>query len=280
MSNWELRGKSGRGFYRCTQALRGWGLVLLALLAVGAPSCQTVSVTGRKQFNRYSIADDKQLGGEVYNEHLKGAKLLSSGPQYAQVKRVVERLIPAVDDPGFDWEFRVIDDPETVNAWCLPGGKMAVYTGILPVTQDDAGLAVVMGHEIAHAVARHGTERASSQEIVGVGVGLAAMKVTALSEYQQAVGVFLDLFAFKPWGRNHELEADHIGLMYMARAGYDPRAAPEFWRRMSALSSGQAPPEFLSTHPSDARRIAEIEKLLPEALKVYATATGGGAPKP
>ncbi len=279
MSNWELRGKTGRGFYRCADALRGWGLVLLALLAVGAPSCQTVSVTGRKQFNMFSVEQDKQLGAEAYAEVIKASKLVTSGPQYQQVKRVVERLTPVVDDPGFQWEFHVIDDPKMVNAWCMPGGKMAVYTGILPVTQDDAGLAVVMGHEIAHAVARHGTERMSTQGLGNMGLSILASSFESAAQYQEAMLLATDLLVFKPWGRDNELEADHIGLIYMARAGYDPRAAPEFWKRMSALSNGQAPPEFLSTHPSDARRIAEIEKLLPEALQVYAKATGS-APKP
>jgi predicted Zn-dependent protease len=279
MSNWELRGRTGRGFYRCAAALRGWALVLLALGAELAPSCQTVSVTGRKQFNMFSIEQDKQLGAEAYAEVIKESKLVTSGPQYEQVKRVVERLIPVVDDPGFEWEFHVIDDPKTVNAWCMPGGKMAVYTGILPVTEDDAGLAVVMGHEIAHAIARHGTERMSTQGLGSVGLAILASQYETAAQYQQELAVVSDLLVFKPWGRDNELEADHIGLMYMARAGYDPRTAPEFWKRMSALAGGQAPPEFLSTHPSDERRIAEIEKALPEALALYDGAAGS-TPRP
>jgi predicted Zn-dependent protease len=199
-------------------------------------------------------------------------KLRDSGPEYEMVKRVATNLARVADDPGFDWEVHLIDDPKTVNAWCMPGGKMAVYTGILPVTQDETGLAVVMGHEIGHAIARHGTERMS----IELGPSFAIQQLGG--DYSQLLGMAQGLFISLPWGRKQELEADHIGLIYMARAGYDPRKAVEFWKRMGSQSQG-APPEFLSTHPSDEHRINDIEKLLPEAIKVY-DASGGRPPSP
>jgi len=232
----------------------------LTLLA----ACVTTPVTGRAQFNLLSPADDKALGVQAYDEILKDATFIGSGAQYDQVQRVVGRIVAVADDPGdFDWEARLVKDDKTVNAWCLPGGKMAVYTGILPFTQDDTGLAVVMGHEIGHAVARHGSERMTQQ--MGFELALALVGGEGWAEY---AGAATNLLVFLPWGRKQELEADHIGLMYMARAGYDPRQAELFWKRMAAGKEG-APPEFLSTHPSDATRIEQIQDLLPEALREY-----------
>lgn len=274
-----IRTGESAGFYRRWTGVRGLVLSLAVLTMSVAPSCQTVAVTGRRQFNMFSIDQDKQLGAQAYAETMKQSKLVKSGAQYDQVRRVLERLIPVVDDPGFEWEFNVIEDAATVNAWCMPGGKIAVYTGILPVTKDDAGLAVVLGHEIAHAVARHGTERMSKQGLGDMGLTILSSASKTAAEYQQALALSVDLLAYKPWGRGNELEADQIGLVYMAKAGYDPREAAEFWRRMASASGGGAPPEFLSTHPSDERRIAEIEKLLPKALEFYAQA-GAGAPRP
>jgi predicted Zn-dependent protease len=177
---------------------------------------------------------------------------------------VVGRLVAVADDPGaFEWEAKLVKDDATANAWCLPGGKMAVYTGILPYTQDDTGLAVVMAHEIGHAVARHGAERMTHS------LGVESMLALAGGEgWSQYLGTAANLLVFMPWGRKQELEADHIGLIYMARAGYDPREAELFWQRMSE-GKGGGPPEFLSTHPSDETRIKQIRDLLPEALEEY-----------
>jgi predicted Zn-dependent protease len=199
------------------------------------------------------------------------------------VRRVGERISVAVEkylkDNGlgknvasFDWTFNTVDDP-TVNAWCMPGGRVVFYTGILPITKDEAGLAVVMGHEIAHAVARHGNER-MSQGMLIMGTGLTLDILTAeqpetsraLLLQSFGVGSALGSLAFS---RSHETEADRMGLIFMAMAGYDPREAPKFWERMSAMSGGAKPPEFLSTHPSDTRRIADLEAYMPKALKYY-----------
>lgn len=255
------------------------GLALMLVLGAATQSaCVTTPVTGRSQFNLLSLEDDKALGAQAYQEMLQGAPLVQSGPQFDQVQRVVGKLVAVADaDPEFegqfDWEARLVKDDATVNAWCLPGGKMAVYTGILPFTQDDTGLAVVMAHEIGHAVARHGSERMSQALPVQ---GLLAW---AAGEYGQGAAQLgaqvANLGVFMPWGRKQELEADHIGLMYMAEAGYDPRVAEQFWTRMSQ-GQGGAPPEFLSTHPSDETRIQQIRDLLPEALERYQ----GSQPQP
>ncbi len=244
-------------------------LMLALLLSSSFDSCQTVAVTGRKQFNMFSVDQDKELGTQAYAEVLKTEKLADSGANFDMVQRVVQRLAKVADDPGFQWEAHVIDDPKTANAWCMPGGKIAVYTGILPLTQDETGLAVVLAHEIAHAIARHGTERMSSQQGVDVLLGVASTQWKEAAQYQELIGTAVNVFAFLPWGRDHELEADRIGLIYMARAGYDPRQSIEFWQRMSQNSAGKAPPEFLSTHPSDEHRIAQLQSLMPEAVAAF-----------
>ena len=250
------------GFYR-------GGAAILGLIAAMA-ACRTVPVTGRSQFNLLSLEEDEAIGAQSYVELLGEAELVTSGLQYDQVERVVGRLVAVADDPsGFEWEVRLVRDDAVANAWALPGGKMAVYTGILPFTVDDTGLAVVMGHEIGHAVAGHGTERMTSALGIQIALDLAQGAGLAWNQYGD---VAVDLLVFKSWGRKQELEADRIGLIYMARAGYDPGAAVGFWRRMSAGKEG-APPEILSTHPSDETRIERIQELLPEALEVFRNST-------
>jgi predicted Zn-dependent protease len=277
MVPWRASGRAaGAGFYRRLGSLPRLAALALAASAALGPSCQSVPVTGRSQFNTFSVEQDKKLGAEAYEEILAQSRVVRSGPEVDLVRRVVSRLAAVSDDPGFEWEANVIDEPETVNAWCMPGGKIAVYTGILPVTEDETGLAVVLGHEIAHAIARHGTERMSTQGAAQVGLAIASQTYETVAQYQQAIGVAANLFVFMPWGRKHELEADRIGLIYMARAGYDPRQAIGFWKRMDALGGGQAPPEFLSTHPSGSSRIEQIEDLMPQALAEYRE-SGSGA---
>jgi metalloendopeptidase OMA1, mitochondrial len=241
-----------------------------ALALVSLAACAATPVTGRQAFNVMSVEDDKALGAKAYSDEMSKVKLADNHPQAPMVREVVDRLVQVAQQDvstQFDWEVHLIDAPEIVNAWCMPGGKMAVYTGILPVTKDATGLAVVMGHEIGHAVARHGTERISQQYGAEILLGYLA------GDYANLAGPIAQLAVFMPWGRKQELEADHIGIIYMARAGYDPRQSVEFWQRMAAGSQG-APPEFLSTHPSDEKRIAQLQELMPEAMKEYQAATG------
>jgi predicted Zn-dependent protease len=186
------------------------------------------------------------------------------------VVRVMNRLAAVAHDPGFEWEVSLIEDGATVNAFALPGGKMAVYTGILPVCQSETGLAVVMGHEIGHVVARHGTERLTSS--LGVDTLLGFLD---LGDYAGLVRVGLDVLVDLPFGRQQESEADEIGLIYMARAGYDPREAVAFWGRMEGAGGG-GPPEFLSTHPSHETRIERLRAKLPEAQEAWRSAGGSG----
>jgi predicted Zn-dependent protease len=259
--------RAGRGVYpRRASVLAAGAVALLAVL----PACVTTPVTGRKAFNPLPIEQDKALGAQAYSDMLVGAPVADTHPKAGEVRQVVERLVQVAqaDVPtNFDWEVRIIDDPNMVNAWCLPGGKMAVYTGILPVTKSPAGLAVVMGHEIAHAVARHGSERMSQQ------LGAEAILAYVAGDYAELAGQVAGLAVFLPWGRMQELEADEIGLVYMARAGYDPREAVEFWTRMESLG-GDAPPEWLSTHPSHSTRIEELQAQMPRALAEYEAAKG------
>jgi predicted Zn-dependent protease len=259
--------RAGRGVYpRRAAVLAAGAMALCAVL----PACTTTPVTGRSAFNLLPIEQDRTLGAQAYADMLAGAPVADQHPQAPQVRQVVDRLVSVAQSDvsvPFDWEVHVIDDPAMVNAWCLPGGKMAVYTGILPVTKTPDGLAVVMGHEIAHAVARHGSERMSQQ------LGLEAVIAYAAGDYAQLAGQVAALGVLLPWGRKQELEADEIGLVYMARAGYDPREAVEFWKRMEALG-GEAPPEWLSTHPSNARRIEELQAQMPRALAEYEAAKG------
>ncbi|HET6201468.1 MAG TPA: M48 family metallopeptidase [Planctomycetota bacterium] len=236
-------------------------------------SCSTVPVTGRRQLRLISDDTEAKLGLEAYQDTLQKSKLVASGADLETVRRVGARIAKVSHEPGFAWEFNLIDDPKTVNAFCLPGGKVAVYTGILPLTQTEEGLAAVMGHEIAHAIAHHGAERMAQGEIVGaVGTALdAGLSKSSARTREAALAVFgvgANVGVLLPFSRKHESEADEIGLDYMARAGYDPRQAVEFWRRMAA-HGGSKPPEFLSTHPSDETRIADLERLLPKALETY-----------
>lgn len=241
-------------------------LVLSGVLFTG---CATVPYTNRRQFNIVSEGEEDQLGAQAYAEVKTKNKISTDAQANAMVKRIGERIATAAEKPDYKWEFIVIDDPKTMNAFCLPGGRVAVYTGILPVTKDEAGLAVVMSHEVAHALARHGAERMSQQQLVGIGEKVAVQagviqSQAGLQMVEMAYGVGIGL----PHNRGQESEADHIGLILMAKAGYDPREAVPFWERMKA-SGGKKPPEFLSTHPSDDTRISKIQKELPEALTYY-----------
>ncbi len=250
------------------------GLLGLALVTSIGTGCSTVPVTGRHSFNLVPDSQANALGLEAYAKVKKDSKLITSGAQYDQVLRVGKRIAAVSDAPSFEWEFVLLDDPKTVNAFCLPGGKVAVYSGILPVTQDESGLAVVLAHEIGHAVARHGSERMTDDLALQLGgAGLQQLLQTKSPVMQQVVmtafGVGTAVGVVLPFSRSQESEADHIGLVLMAKAGYDPQAAPAFWRRMIASSKGGAPPAFLSDHPSDEKRVQDLEKWMPEAQVAY-----------
>ncbi|OPX24262.1 MAG: peptidase M48 [Candidatus Cloacimonas sp. 4484_140] len=261
-------------------------LLITFVLIVG---CSTVPITGRKTLNLIPESQMNSMSFTQYDEFLKTNKLSNNRTQINIVKRVGHRIQKAVEQyfadngmsnklSGYEWEFNLLESNE-VNAWCMPGGKVVVYTGILPVTKDETGLAVVMGHEIAHAIAGHGSERMSQGMLAQLG-GMALE--TALEEkpdktkqvWMTVFGVGTQFGVMLPFSRMHESEADHLGLIFMAMAGYDPAKAVEFWERMSAMKGGQAPPEFMSTHPADATRISNLKKLLPEALNYYKKPAG------
>ncbi|TCO09130.1 M48 family metallopeptidase [Natronoflexus pectinivorans] len=247
-------------------------------------SCATVPITGRRQLSLVPESELMAMSYTQYNQFLEEHKLSENQEQVEMVKRVGGRIAAAVEQyfaqrgwsdqlTNFQWEFNLVED-DTPNAWCMPGGKVVFYTGILPITRDEEGLAVVMGHEIAHAVAKHGSERMSQQ--IGIQFGAVALSAL-LSEkpeetqnlYMAAYGVTSQVGLMLPYSRKHEHEADRLGLIFMAMAGYDPSVAVDFWQRMAQLSQGGSPPAFLSTHPSDQARVNYIREVLPEALEYY-----------
>jgi len=264
---------SGHRRYRSPGRVYAVAVLFPVLLSV-LISCSTVPITGRRSFNVIPDGQAEALGADAYQQVLSEAKLIRSGADYDRVVRVGQRLAAVSHEPNLAWEFSLIDDAQTVNAFCLPGGKVAVYTGILPVAQSDAGLAVVMGHEIAHAIARHGSERmtnelALSVAQVGLSELLSSRSPQTLSLVLTAFGAGATVGLVLPFSRDQESEADRIGLVYMARAGYDPHEAPRFWERMQAAADGPRPPTFLSTHPAPEDRIRRLERLIPEAMPEY-----------
>lgn len=247
-------------------------------------ACSTVPLTGRKQLNIIPAGQMMSMSYQQYDDFLKQNKISADKNKTALVKKVGKKIQTAVETyfaqkklsaelQGYEWEFNLVESEE-VNAWCMPGGKVVVYTGILPITKDETGLAVVMGHEVAHAIAEHGNERMSQGLITQFG-GLALAKALenkpaeTQALWMGAFGLGAQVGVLLPFSRLHESEADRLGLTFMAMAGYDPNKAVEFWQRMADMKGEQAPPEFLSTHPSDATRIDNIKKHLPEALKYY-----------
>jgi predicted Zn-dependent protease len=256
-----------------TAVRRRFAVAVLLLVVLAVPmGCETVPYTGRRQIQLVSPNEEAQMGVQSFKE-IVGKATLSTDPQInAMVQRVGSR-IAAVTDLGDQWEFRVIQDDKQANAFALPGGKVAVYTGMLPITRDEAGLAAVLGHEIAHVLARHGGERLSQQmgvqTVTQVLAGMSSSNPATVQLVSAALGAGASVGVLLPWGRAQESEADHLGLILMAKAGYDPRASLDLWKRMAEASKGQRPPEFLSTHPAEATRIQQIEGWLPEALTYY-----------
>lgn len=246
-------------------------------------ACSTVPITGRKQLSLVPESDLVAMGVSNYGEFLKEAKLSTNTSQTALVKKVGKNISSAVETflrengmadriSNFQWEFNLVEDP-SVNAWCMPGGKVVFYSGIMPVCRDEAGIAVVMGHEVAHAVARHGAERMSQE--MGIQLGGATLQAALATKSQETQSIFMSAYGVStqvgvllPYSRSHETEADKLGLVFLAMAGYDPTNAVEFWKRMSSLG-GQKPPQILSTHPADATRVADLQAFLPEAMKYY-----------
>jgi len=246
-----------------------WGVIWITLASALA-GCETVPLTGRSQLQLVSPAQEVEMGTEAYKEILGKANVSKDPAANALVTGVGTRIAQASGRKDLPWEFTVIDDPKTVNAFALPGGKVAVYTGILPITRDEAGLAAVLGHEVSHVLARHSAERVSQQLSVQLTVQLAGAVFGIDPQITKAGAGLLASGLALPWGRRQESEADHLGLIYMAKAGYDPHAARDLWLRMAEASKGQSrPPEFLSTHPSDETRVKQIEAWMPEAMQYY-----------
>lgn len=259
-------------------------LTSIVLLSV-FNSCTTVPLTGRKQITGLTNTSEVlALSAQSYQTVLDSANLVSDSDDAARVKRVGNRIKNAVEKymsdngygaqlEGFNWEFNLIDE-DIVNAWAMPGGKVAFYTGIMPICRDDAGVAVVMGHEVAHAIAKHGQERMNQgmlQNFGAIGLSVALQNKPAATQNiaNQAFGIGTTVLGVLPFSRLHESEADELGLTFMAIAGYDPREAPAFWERMAAGSGGGGQPEFLSTHPSHETRISRLNAALPKALEYY-----------
>ena len=268
---------TGIGF----QVRKHLALILISALLAG---CALNLVTGRNQLSLVSESELQLMATSQYSAFLAEHKVLSSGnKQAAMVDRVGARISNAITKyyngqgqqsviEGYKWEFNTIED-KAANAWCMPGGKVVVYTGLLPITQTEAALAIVVGHEIAHAIAKHGSERMSQammQQLGGMALQVALSQKPQETQnlFMQAYGVGSQIGAVLPWSRQQETEADQYGLIFAAMAGYTPQEAIPFWERMSN-AGGESPPEFLSTHPSDETRIRKMKQFMPDAMKYY-----------
>ena len=279
------------GGRRGGMGLRLWPLLLFGLYFAyyWFSHQQDSSFTGRKQLVDTSIQEEVALGLNAYQEILANETLVTTGPLPGQVNEIATRLVnvgPQVEKyladkngtpaatpwDAFEWQVSVVES-EQANAFCLPGGKMAVYTGLIPIAQNDSGLAVVMGHEIAHALLRHGAERMAQQKLVQLGAVAAGVSMSDMDPQQQrmvmaALGAGATYGVLLPFSRDHETEADYLGLMLASAACYDPSEAPRLWERMSEKAGGQAPPEFASTHPNPSSRIERLTQLQAEAMEI------------
>lgn len=274
-------GDSQAGYGQRRGGVRWWVLILAALYMgyYYFSHQETVPVTGRHQLVDISPEQEAALGYQSYQEVLHSENVVQGGPVVDQVRgigqRIVEaahKLAPQAPWDTYQWEFNVIQSDQA-NAFCLPGGKVAVYTGIIPIVQNGNALAIVMGHEIAHAIARHGAERMAQQKLVQIGTVAAGVSTSDMDARQQqmvmaALGAGLQYGVMLPFSRDHESEADHMGLLFAAAACFDPREAPKLWERMGQ-QGGQRPPEFASTHPSGETRIRQLNAWMPEAIKAY-----------
>ncbi len=240
--------------------------VLLALVA----ACVTTPESGKQAFILISPAEESKLGYQAFGEILKKEKESTDARLVEITKRVGERLAKNTTMPDLEWEFKLFESDQ-MNAFALPGGKTAAYTGLLKVCENEAALAAVMGHEIAHVTARHGAQRMSQQMVVSSAMQAASVTLGGANQgmIMGALGLGVQYGVQLPFSRGNEAEADQIGLAYMAKAGYDPREAVRFWTRFSKMKQGAQPPEFLSTHPADATRIANLNRFMPRALAQY-----------
>lgn len=261
-------------------------ITFVFVLATLIISCSKNALTGKKQLTLLPESELQTMATTEYQQFLSTNKVVatSNNRDAEMVKRVGQRIVKAVEGyyaekglsdklAGFKWETNLVDD-KAVNAWCMPGGKIVVYTGILPVTQNEAALAAVMGHEVSHALLQHGNQRMSQgllQQLGGVALSVAVANKPAETQnlFMSAYGAGSQVGILLPFSRNHELEADRYGLLFTAMAGYNPQEAIGLWERMEKLSNGQKPPEFLSTHPAEGRRIEQLQKYMPEALQYY-----------
>lgn len=268
---------------------RNWIWLSLSVVLI---QCAKVPITGRSQLSLVPNNQVLPMSFEQYEAVKKSNEVVTSGAEAEMVKRAGTRIQKGVEQyfaqlgqssylNDYQWEYILIKDDKTVNAWCMPGGKVAFYTAILPICKDETGLAVVMGHEIAHAIANHGRERISQTLVAQTGLSIASIALggggASLTGDMilQGAGAATNLGILK-FSRKHESEADELGLYFMAMAGYDPQEAPLFWERMSSQSSGgKAPPEFMSTHPSHDTRISDLNKNMPKALEYYRAAKAG-----
>ena len=230
-------------------------------------ACSTVPYTGRRQLMLVPESNEIASGEQAYQQISRDSVLTDNSKAMRIVRRVGEGIARAANKPDYRWEFRIINDPDNVNAFCVPGGKVAVYTGIFPIAKDEGGLAVILGHEVAHALLRHAGERMSQAEVLGTGLVFAGASGVN-PQILQALGLGASVGVILPFSRSQESEADHVGLILMAKAGYDPRVSLEVWQRMERKEKG-APPEFLSTHPGSETRIQQLRAWMPEALQYY-----------
>ena len=270
----------------CTGQLKRTATVFCMLtVAVSLVGCETNPYTGRKQLLMTSVNQEMQMGAQAYDQVKSDPNMrLSQDPREIEpVKRVAARIVEAAKRSKysemakqFQWEVTVIKDDKTANAFALPGGKMAVYTGIFPVAKTEAGLAAVMGHEVVHALARHGAERMSQGQVANVGlqvvgaaIGMSGGNPMLGQAAMAALGLGAQVGVLLPFSRKHESEADYVGILLAADAGYDPRESVALWERMAQLSAGGGPAEFLSTHPSHDTRIDQLKEWMPEALAIY-----------
>jgi predicted Zn-dependent protease len=264
-------------------------LITAVMMAV-VSSCSTVPLTGRRQLSLVPDSQILPMSFQQYQQVLNESKLSNNQQYVSSVRNVGKRISTAVEQymrelgqqdnvDGFQWEFNVLADDQ-VNAWAMPGGKVAFYEGIMPITQNETGIAVVMGHEVAHAIAKHGSERMSQQlatQLSGQALSVALQSKPQLTQQlaMAAFGAGAQVGVLLPYARDMESEADRLGLLFMARAGYDPREAPAFWERMQAKSGGSGgTPQFLSTHPHPDTRIRQLNQWMPEAVKIYQQTTG------